>query len=902
MDAPTFSQIKAQVAAIRKKVPGAQVIGIRSPGRWTGERLKRDGGETYFIEQCDSPLAMRLALREEGPWTTKVLVTDLNEEELSDDIRVRLAKRQLIPIDSWQIVKSLFQAQAIDPRLTRHRWIADYLMEFIPEGGYPAVPGGFLDAEIAWPILLRQVAGLNAEQPDLASILRWSIGADVVARFRSASTELREAAIEWLAGTAGLAAVDVFRCIQSNARPDALPVGLAAGVVFHPQAKGRLDKAAGKMEERFLGSSTPGDDVIARWAEAAAEVVRLQITDARLKTSLLQRADEILQEVGAESFAHLSATSPIGFTQRLARFGAELGRTLQSPDVEALQKLSRAREEIADHELASRERRRLERTDMAVRLIRWLRDAGQRPPEEARSLPDAAKGYIAEGGFIDWARLTLRLGDPVRELSEAYGKLYDATSQRREEQSKHFGELLRSWTESDSESAELTAVERILETFVAPLAAESPILLLVVDGMSIAVCRELLGDLIGHEWIPLARGDSRCLISAGLAAIPSLTEVSRTSLLCGRLAKGDFGDERIGFASHPALLGRSKEGYPPVLFHKASLRDASDAVLSAEVRAEIASSHRRIVGVVVNAVDDLLDKGEQVDTRWTRDSVPVLAALLHEAKVARRLVVVTSDHGHILEARTESRPPGGGERWRAAEGNPGPSECKLSGRRVVVPDSKTVFVPWSDQVRYGNNKKNGYHGGATPQEMVVPIVVLCPTEAPPNGWVEVNFDQPSWWAEQLPQATPSREMAPPPVLATRAPNAGKPRQTPLLFDLEENAPGVEPKVQPSEEAPAWVDQLLRSPAFADQKKLAGRSVPADEVFRSILEALDRRGGKLTSGALAVATSYPAMRLRGLLAVVQRVLNIEGYAVLTRDDASDTVELNRELLKRQFDLR
>ena len=38
------------------------MIGIRAPGRWTGERVKRDGDETYVIEQCDSPLALRIAL------------------------------------------------------------------------------------------------------------------------------------------------------------------------------------------------------------------------------------------------------------------------------------------------------------------------------------------------------------------------------------------------------------------------------------------------------------------------------------------------------------------------------------------------------------------------------------------------------------------------------------------------------------------------------------------------------------------------------------------------------------------------------------------------------------------------------------------------------------------------
>src|SRR5208337_4814176 len=83
-------------------------------------------------------------LREEGgATTTKVLITNLDEKQLSDDILVRLAKRKLFPIDSWQIVRSLFQAHAIDPRLTRHRWIADHLMEFIPKGDIRRSPEAF---------------------------------------------------------------------------------------------------------------------------------------------------------------------------------------------------------------------------------------------------------------------------------------------------------------------------------------------------------------------------------------------------------------------------------------------------------------------------------------------------------------------------------------------------------------------------------------------------------------------------------------------------------------------------------------------------------------------------------------------------------------------------------------
>ena len=101
--------------------------------------------------------------------------------------------------------------------------------------------------------------------------------------------------------------------------------------------------------------------------------------------------------------------------------------------------------------------------------------------------------------------------------------------------------------------------------------------------------------------------------------------------------------------------------------------------------------------------------------------------------------------------------------------------------------------------------------------------------------------------------------------------------------------------------PEWIARLLSSPVFAEQKRLGGRGLPAEKVFAQLLETINQSGGKLTSTALARALEFPALRLPGLLAKVQRVLNIDGYAVLSRDDASDTIELNRGLLLKQFDL-
>ena len=124
-------------------------------------------------------------------------------------------------------------------------------------------------------------------------------------------------------------------------------------MIYNAKASGKLEKAAGKMEERFLGRSTPDEPTIERWNAVAAEVIRLQITDPRSKGTLLQRADEILQEVGAEAFAYLSSTSPLGFGQRLRRFGKDLACTLEGKGGASLEDLTAARVEIGEHVLAA---------------------------------------------------------------------------------------------------------------------------------------------------------------------------------------------------------------------------------------------------------------------------------------------------------------------------------------------------------------------------------------------------------------------------------------------------------------------------------------------------------------------------------------------------------------------
>jgi hypothetical protein len=67
----------------------------------------------------------------------------------------------------------------------------------------------------------------------------------------------------------------------------------------------------------------------------------------------------------------------------------------------------------------------------------------------------------------------------------------------------------------------------------------------------------------------------------------------------------------------------------------------------------------------------------------------------------------------------------------------------------------------------------------------------------------------------------------------------------------------------------------------------------------LLATLEAHHGRLARRLLEQVLGEPAFRLRGLLAGVQRLLNVDGYQVLAVDDIFSPVVLNRQLLNTQF---
>jgi hypothetical protein len=891
----TEAQLRAQVKTVCDKVPDARVIGVHAPGPWTGPASVHVDGEEVEVAFCPSTLALRerLASRaQDGP--RLVVVTDREEAELGGDVLARLARRRLYRIDCWRVVMDIFHARELDPRLRRERWLAEALLEEIPADGYPPVPSGVLDEETVWDTLLCARLGLCDSQPDARALLRWTLATDRMAALVTAPTDLQNAMVERLAAASGPVGIPILRCILAGRGHDALPVGLVCRVLFAPGTaeESRPREAAVRLEPILGGHALETSGALG-WADGAEAVVREIAAGGGSKAAApwLERADVLLREVRAEDFAYQSPVLISGFEQRLARCAAVLSRFLAGASLGDLEALRTSVEAVVAHDHAVTRPDRVEILRMACRLARRLRQ----PATDPGSFADAALQYASDGSFADWARVRVWDGDALPAVSEVYRTLSARLAEARQHENRRFGELLAEWLTLGSSSDPVVPVEDVLARVAVPLAQHVRVLLVVIDAMSLSVFHELVTDLTRHGWIELGEGVPP-LRRPSIAALPSVTEVSRASLFCGALRRGTSQVERDGFASHPGLVAASRVGSPPVLFHKADLVEAGGVGLAEDVRAEIARPTRQVVGVVVNAVDDHLAKGDQLGLRWTVDAIRPLQWLLDAAREAGRVIVLTSDHGHVLDRDSVYRPREiGGLRCRPDDGTLEGDELRLRGPRVLSPWGDRVIVPWTERVRYGV-KQNGYHGGATPQEVVIPLAVLSAGDTNIPGWAEIAPVVPEWWeiAESTVTPEPTEVRVPVPPAVTR-PSVARPTPQGELF--KKSAVPLVPAPAP----PSWVDRLLASATYAAQKQLAARPGLDDERVRRCLVALDERGGKMTRAAMARALAVPPLRLAGMFAALRRLLNVEGYAVLSVDEASDTVELNRHLLETQFDL-
>jgi hypothetical protein len=253
------------------------------------------------------------------------------------------------------------------------------------------------------------------------------------------------------------------------------------------------------------------------------------------------------------------------------------------------------------------------------------------------------------------------------------------------------------------------------------------------------------------------------------------------------------------------------------------------------------------------------------------------------------VVILTSDHGHILEegSRQVQQPlPDTGDRYRLPSGPLKQGELEIRGPRVkAATGAESIVVLTEPRLRY-QLKNRGYHGGGCPQEMLVPCVVLRSSNASvPEAWEDLPPYEPDWWS--------LRQWAPPP---------GAPVQgTGIVRKATAKQPELFEKTLAPSAAAAWINDLLASPTFHEQAQAAVRGAPPVEQIKKFLTVVEQRNGRILRGHLAQQMGIALIRVDGLVQNYRRLLNLDGYDVLSYDPASETVVLNIELLKNQFQI-
>jgi hypothetical protein len=896
MTALTAGQIQAQVSAIRKRIKnGAQSFAILTTEAWDGpDRLQIDGIE-HLVMSCVSDLQAREALLRAGEENKPaVLLCAVSSDKLGDDVIARLAKRRVFTPQTLDILTELFSVRIVDPRVLSTKALVEALLDRVPVTGYKPAAGGALDLQQAWEALMEQILGVPFDGPSLSQMLEWSLDSKKIKALADLNPQLKQSFVDWFARTRGESIRFMMAAIDTSVGADLIPLGLTLGLVFSPelQKQSEYHAARGRLEKYFGGKDIDPDSAYA-WFRAAEGVVlpMLEEPDILSLRSLLKRVDALLADLKLQEFAYLSNYSSTGLAGRFDRLGKALQEAVKAKSSASLENVRVCLAHIGQHVLSPVERDRQDRAEMAFRLIRWLKTITL--PGSAALFPDLVDFYFRDGGFLDWARNRLRETDVSGPVQTAFQQILQQVDEHVAQLEKGFAEKLADWTKTEQQSSRLICIEDVLSKVVVPVCKEQTVLLLVLDGMNAAVFRQLVRDIEHQGWTEIAN-DALGVPRPVLATLPSVTQISRRALFLGRLDPSKSGTEQGEFSGNDFLLQASGSQVRPKLFLKGDLQEQGYSGVATEVRTALADKRCRVVGVVVNAIDDHLDSGDQVVFTWGMDRIKPLRELLKLAADAGRLVLMTSDHGHVLDFGTRQLNTTGGDagdRYRMNTESIKDGEIVFEGVRVEkATGQKKVALAWSSDVRYAAQKR-GYHGGANPQEMVIPLAILRgPNSMPSSGWEEVPPYEPEWWR------TVGWETA---IKVTGA-EGKRPTEKEVDavkgLDLFEQA-----KAKKDEASQTWIDALLESKIYLEQLKLGVRGGPQREVITTLITTIDARGGSIMKPSLAQALGVPLFRVDGLVQNISRILNVDGYEVLSFDRSTETITLNTKLLKTQFEI-
>jgi hypothetical protein len=281
----------------------------------------------------------------------------------------------------------------------------------------------------------------------------------------------------------------------------------------------------------------------------------------------------------------------------------------------------------------------------------------------------------------------------------------------------------------------------IFEKQVKPLLGEGKVAYVWVDALRFEMARELCR---------LLKDDFELEIQPAIGTIPTITEIGMAALLpkAGESAKVvAVGGGKLALETGGKVIKDRKDR---VAFLKENagvpVFDAKleDLLPKAGKKVKEGIESAKLILITSQEIDDLGEGDNITQARLQIDSV--LGQLRRGVRVLAdnriNAIVLVADHGHLFadevseDMKIES--PGGKVEdlhrrvWVGIGGNSEPSYLRTSLASLGVESEFDIATPWTFAVFKTKGGGRAYfHGGLSPQELIVPVVVMHPAAKPP---------------------------------------------------------------------------------------------------------------------------------------------------------------------------
>ncbi|MFW5876495.1 MAG: BREX-2 system phosphatase PglZ [Myxococcota bacterium] len=825
-------------------------------------------------------------------------------------------------------LKRLFGVGEVAPKVAQSP-LAEYLLRPGNEQRY-GVGSGNLTEEAMWVTWLQVDWGLDAQGGvAIDALLGWAAMDGRGDRFREEMTRpeaagVRDALLELLERSLGPAGPVVWRAWE-NRRGREL---LAHAVVFEVLADRTENEArlwvGMRLRDRFGVDEASAFEVARLLGVEAGAALRYvaQQGDEGLARLVVREADDLADVPELRPHLRRSTRLPSAWQLRIEALGEALQEGAASPTVQAVERAQEALAMIEGHERYTEadQTQLVKQSEMALRLLAWLAvrtDRRYEPGATAYGDVEAlGRWYVEEGGYVDWARrwASGASGGALAKGIEAVVRVADAA---RMELDQRFAKALAEWVDAGRPSHQVVPIDDAVRRIATRFLDDNPerkLLVLLFDGMSWSQAVEILRSMgqRASPWGPLAWHHTRkgrigeSPFPVVLSNLPSITDVSRSAFFAGKTmppGKDVYTrDDPKRWVENKDVAKYTEGTMASRLLLKAESHTGGGGATQ-EALSLVADGDRRVVGIVLNAIDDAIKSNAAVVNvhDWSVDSIASLPVLLEKAREHGRAVLMASDHGHVSAGRFQTIPKlaGQGARWRPwREGEPvHESEVVFrvgKNNGVWAPKGYDgVALPADDVHIYGSSTGAGEHGGATLAEVVAPcLLVGCedvagnPAQDDPALAVRATH-MPAWWHYDLQERSTS-------LPSERPPPPKKPKKP---VDDRQLALLEEPKATAEEAEPMELSAFASSDVLAAQ---APKKRDREAVVR-VVEFLLARGGVASKEQFASGLEILEFRVDTFVAKFQEVLNVDGYQVLRYDPTAKQVHLDRGKLAQLFEV-